>query len=575
VLDNNSTQTSSGLVELSAGTKYVPFRFEGGSQADLLRISFSGGNYLTPIVLESIVIGGFAGATSLNTEFDMTLPNINFKTFGNSGSFTKVLCLTGLTRSAGDVLIFEISPQGIAPTEFTFCFTQLGTFDCEMCALTSDYYKIVESSVSAGTSDCGGTRIIFNVSGCSSSVDVNEDLYKYIFSGSSSALVDNAYGSVGKTIDLTTTGPQGCPIQYYNYLGTPTDCIVLPYDQVMTYTNTVSSGVRTITLKTAFQAGNNWLTYLQNIYNTFQSTISTANSSGIFNNSDPNNIAYWSTIILNLQNLDFFSNGAPKFYQICYVEGASAQQNAKAYNPTTRFGDNPFKFAANNVTCTLTTVGLNTTLTITGQNFAADPESTIKLEYAGNCYRRNCNSVEDSFTFQKGEINDSLLSTSFNTPPSGNLIDLSIIEPNYNFIAFNANPWSYETIVLTPTNPLTSASTFNRISMYQYENKTFPLTGTSGNYGVRVAQTATTCPNIINYTFDENSGTTTLNNYVKYNYLYNVSYIDNLDGTKYQITATPISSNGQPNTTTPPILVGTGTSNPSTFDVIDPTYFTP
>jgi hypothetical protein len=573
---NNVTQPSTGLIELSGGTNYVPFRLEGGSQADLLRISFSGGNYLTPIVLESIVIGSFAGLTPLTTEFNMTSPNLNYKTFGDSGTFTKVLCLTGLTRSAGDVLIFEIIPQGITPTDFTFCFTQLNTFDCEMCALTKPYtdYKIVQSTISAGTGDCGATLVKFNVSGCSSNADINEDLYKYIFSGSASASVGDAYGSVEKIINLTTTGIQSCPIQSFPYLGVPTGCVRMPFSYPMTYKNTSNNGYRTFYMVTEDVVGNTWLDYFQTIYDTSQSTIFEATSAGIYNNSDPYNIAYWSVITLHLPNLKIGPNGLPLFLQTCYDPLETPQNNAKAYNPTTRTNDIGFKFAANNFYITLTSTANNTkTLYIRGFNYSEIPNDTIILNYPLPCYNRSCNGGIglDSFNNLREIMFVNAYDTTYNTPVGGDIITVPT-DQNYNFLAYNTNPWSYETIVLSPTTPLTSASTYNTISMYQYENKTFPLTGTTGSYGVRVAQTATTCPNITNYTFDENSGTTSLNNYVKYNYIYNISYIDNQDDTKYKITATQISANGQP-TTAPPILVGSGTSNPSTFDVIDSDYF--
>jgi hypothetical protein len=214
------------------------------------------------------------------------------------------------------------------------------------------------------------------------------------------------------------------------------------------------------------------------------------------------------------------------------------------------------------------------TLTITGRNFAVDPEDTIiPNEYpeSDTCVSRTCWGGDGSFFAQQSKVNTSLLNTTYNTTDPNFLLRPS---NGFDRFSYNTNPWSYSSIFEQFTAPLTSTTTSNTVSMYQYENKTFPLTGgTPGSYGVKVTETATTCPNITNYTFDSNSATTSLNNYVRYNYSYNVSYIDNLDNSQYQITATPISSNGQPNITTPPILVGSGTTNPMNFDVIDPNYF--
>jgi hypothetical protein len=582
-LNSNGTQPSTGLVQLSATTKYVPFRFDGGDQADLLSVYFSGTSYPTPILIESIAIGYQAGTTLLNTEFDMTSSNINYKTFGDSGTFTKVLCLTGLTRSANDVLLFDIRPQGLQPRDFTFCFTQLSTFDCEMCALTEPYYKIITNTVSAITGNCGATQVTFNVSGCSSSVDVNEDLYKYIFSGSSSALVNDAYGSVSKTINLTTTGPIGCNTQNFNYLGTiPPECFLGNFTSNINlpYQNTSNGTTRTIKIAAKSDGGgpgNPWWQYQETILASFNSTRSQAVSLG-FIGFNPLLLNYWSTMTLWLPRLErnFFRNFF--FSPVCWDNSQDFAYNSSlnAYEPIQRTNDVPFHFAANSVNLTLNNSGLYRILTITGANLAANPTTTIiPSEYPTSpCIDGTCNTIGDNvFTNVKNFISNSINDTTYNTTDID--FELSITGDTYNKFAYNLNPWSFSVINEVSTASVTAATTYNKISMYQYENKTFPLTGTSGNYGVRVAQTATTCPNLLTYTFDENSGTTTLNNYVRYNYLYNVTYIDNADNTKYQLLATPILSNGQPNTTTPQILVGSGTTNPSNFTVIDGAYFIP
>jgi len=576
-LNTNGALSSTGLIELSGTTNYVPFRLNGGAQADLLRIYFSGASYLTPIPIESIVIGSNAGLTSLNTEFDMTSSNINYKTFGDPGTFTKVLCLTGLTRSANDVLLFEITPQGTQPTDFTFCFTQLNTFDCEMCALTKPYtdYKIVTSTVTATTGNCGATQVTFSVSGCPSSVDVNEDLYKYIFSGSGSASVGNAYGSVSRLTNLSTSGLTGCARRVYNYLGSEPTCVNTVMGGLILYRNanfaTLSPPpAREIRLITPTDNNETGIAYIESIINSFNETKQQAINNGIYNNSDPNNPAYWSYFTLYLPPFGSF----PSILSTsCYFPGTT---DPKAYNPITRAGDYEINLAAPTITLVTGTTSIAGApaiiLRITGKPFGYDPLDTILVNTfseSSPCFAPSCSSPSNNvYSVNNSIIDDSIQYSLTNQGDTTNII--TGVQAGDQLV-YNTNPWAYNTIIPINSGINLSATTTNVVSMYQYENKTFPLTGQPGTYGVLIADTATTCPNITNYTFDENSGSTSLNNYVRYNYYYGVTYIDNSDPTKYQILATQILSNGQPNTTVPPILVGSGTT--TTFTVIEGAYF--
>jgi hypothetical protein len=445
-----------------------------------------------------------------------------------------------------------------------------------MCALTADYYKIVTSTVTATTGNCGATQVTFSVSGCPSSVDVNEDLYKYIFSGSGSASVGNAYGSVSRLTNLSTSGLTGCSRRVYNYLGSEPSCVNTVMGGVLIYRNSLNplyspSPAREIVLTTPTVNNQTGIAYIESIINSFNETKQQAINSGIYNNSDPDNPAYWSYFTLYLPQLRGPEINRPTS---CYFPGAT---DPKAYNPITRAGDYEINLAA--PTTTLITGSTSIAgvpairLTITGKRFGYDPLDTILVNTfseSSPCFAPSCSSpINNVYSVNEFIIDEAIFYSLTNQGDTDGIANVLAGDQ----LIYNTNPWAYNTIIPTNNGINLSATTTNVVSMYQYENKTYPLTGgTPGYYGVLIADTATTCPNITNYTFDENSGSTSLNNYVRYNYYYGVTYIDNSDPTRYQILATQIS-NGQPNTTVPPILVGSGTTSPSSFTIIEGAYF--
>jgi hypothetical protein len=195
---------SFGTIELSATTNYVPYRFNPGSDAERLVIYYSGSNYPVQkvIQLENIVIGETSSYTQNSFRTDLFPKYID-----EDGFFTRVLCLTGLTRSAGDVLLFYIIPVESSNTSFfEFYFEQKENFNCNTCITTSPQYLLSASSFSATTGICGNLTLTFSVSGCSTGVDDNKDLYKYIFKNSSAASTGfSGYGPNGliqRTIQL-------------------------------------------------------------------------------------------------------------------------------------------------------------------------------------------------------------------------------------------------------------------------------------------------------------------------------------------------------------------------------------
>ena len=171
-------QPLSATFELSANTNFFPFQFKGVNVYDSLKITYSGSNYPgEEFTLEWVNVGSNAGGFNLTT-----FP----RRASTSGFVTKVLTLTGFTVNNGDTLTLEVTPNSaISQTNWYFDFTCKSTFDCNTCLdnYQNNPYKIVSSSISALAQACDRSNISFDVSGCSSTEILNEDIWKY-FAGS-------------------------------------------------------------------------------------------------------------------------------------------------------------------------------------------------------------------------------------------------------------------------------------------------------------------------------------------------------------------------------------------------------
>jgi len=177
---SNSSQGSipSGLTAefiLSSTTNYFAYAFRAETVSDTLKITYSGSNYDVPLVIEYLTMG-----QNLPGDFSNFNPNV-FPKSGNTFVYlTKVLCLTGLTYVNGDKLIIEVEPNQIEPvTNWTLYFSCLDTFDCSKCIDTNTPYKIIQSSITGITGNCGNISISFKVSGCSANEN-NSDVINYM-----------------------------------------------------------------------------------------------------------------------------------------------------------------------------------------------------------------------------------------------------------------------------------------------------------------------------------------------------------------------------------------------------------
>jgi hypothetical protein len=167
--------------ELSAGTKYFPWKFKGFSVPDKLKLTFSGSAYPQPLILEYWEVGS-----------DLTSNNFNSTTFPKSAStaeyFGKVTTLSGLTVNAGDAILIEVTPStSTTQTSWTFYCGCLDTVNCDICipdevptdsGNTSYTWKIVESTISVLDTSCVSI-IAMSLSGCNMSEITGTTIYQY------------------------------------------------------------------------------------------------------------------------------------------------------------------------------------------------------------------------------------------------------------------------------------------------------------------------------------------------------------------------------------------------------------
>ena len=191
-ISSSSPQTVESTFKISASTKYLAWSFLGYERPDRLTITLSGASYgTTKIGLEDILIGSDSGLVTNLT------PNIYPKSANTGNSvyyYRKITTLTGLTINNNDNIEIRVQPT-TQNTLWNLYITCLNDFECDDCLTTNATNKIIGSTITSTTGDCGANTISFSVSGCSQIDQNNSDLYKY-------------YGFYGNynVIDEYTTG---------------------------------------------------------------------------------------------------------------------------------------------------------------------------------------------------------------------------------------------------------------------------------------------------------------------------------------------------------------------------------
>ena len=197
-------QPVSSTYVLSPTTKFIAWKFQGKQNPDTIKLSFRGSGYVNDIGLENWVIGG-------NNTNSYT-PSLISKSAATIGYFTKITCLTGLTRSSGDKIIIDVIPAD-KNTDWELLITCLDSFNCDSCSYTNPY-KIIGSTITGITGNCE-TNVKFSVSGCSTNTLYNEDYFKYYnvqdsggfvqYQYNESFVLPTQYGSTFSSILSTTT----------------------------------------------------------------------------------------------------------------------------------------------------------------------------------------------------------------------------------------------------------------------------------------------------------------------------------------------------------------------------------
>jgi hypothetical protein len=178
--------------DLDINSNYFAWQFRPFTVSDTIKITFNGGNYPTPIVLEYYIVGDEF------TDFNVfVIPKI-IKVGG--GFFKKVTNLSKLLRTENDFLTIEVTPNPtISRTNWELYFKCLNTFNCETCLDSLSPYKFIDSSESITSLGCGQYNFIANLSGCTDSVLESSDIYKYFTENSSiaapAALNSEFYGA--------------------------------------------------------------------------------------------------------------------------------------------------------------------------------------------------------------------------------------------------------------------------------------------------------------------------------------------------------------------------------------------
>jgi hypothetical protein len=585
---------SFGTIELSATTNYVPYRFNPGSDAERLVIYYSGSNYSQIIQLENITIG--ETNSSVGNDFNTT---IFPKYIDEDGFFTRVLCLTGLTRSVGDVLLFYIIPQEQSNTSFfQFYFDQKQNFNCDTCITTSPQYLLSASSFSATTGICGNITLTFSVSGCSTGVDDNKDLYKYIFKNSSAASTGfSGYGPNGliqRTIQLGDTKVYEASFNQPTNVSCTNmrDYFPAPFQASLGFDygscRETSSGIEffanaLLSSPIALAGLNAYFDLQEQTYNNILSQYP--------NYQDPTHPDYlvalywyippiWGTSLGGQASYSCAGCGfpSPGFNERVGLLGGSdvtfIDEDFDYFGtPSRRRGMviklRMFKNGSDNdawKSNTLSTYSCSTVSVIGNQSGTYLSGSSVDNFYINEFTPLTLNRPQIVSAFDPGDY------APFNFYPATNAASCTgTIMPDVMFKAapYILNQLPYIDLQLT-------GATSDNINLYQYQVNTYPSSGTTAPFHqpqfLIPSLSATTCISLTGLTYNPYSADPTnfRSSYWRNLYTYVIG-LTNPDLDVYSIYTLPRQTNGTVSPT--PILIGTGTG--STVTVLNPTYFTP
>jgi hypothetical protein len=146
--------------ELSAGTQYFPWSFQGVNVPDKIKFTLVGSAYNDqPIILDYWEVGDLPDSNSTPTKYPKSADTTNF--------FSKIISLTAFTINEGDNVLIEVSPSTAnTQTSWTLycgCLNETNCFNCvpptatNYTGGTSYQYRISASTITAYALDACGT----------------------------------------------------------------------------------------------------------------------------------------------------------------------------------------------------------------------------------------------------------------------------------------------------------------------------------------------------------------------------------------------------------------------------------
>jgi hypothetical protein len=502
----------SATFNLSANTNYFAWKFKGNVVPDKLKLTFIGSAYPDPIILDYWSIGLNSDSYS-NTNLPMSAYTQDY--------VNKVTVLTGLTVNDGDRIIIEITPNNINPqTDWDLYFTCLESFDCTYPPISKTPYKISGTTIDVIDGSCDQIRVNFIVTGCTTSEMEVTDFREYMggsnySQGMINYQVDSPSGLINANANYNLHwGLLKCDLNYFR--GVSTVCSVANSNTI-TYKKYVTNGISNPegVLEFTFSS----LSDLTHYYNNYLSILSFSGTPA--NNTD---MGYYRYINLQIPNSTGSLNcGDGTNIKHFYVHYSSI---------VTTGGTGPY-----NMLITMPTVS-------TGMTF---------LECEIDC-TNNTSSLVNT-------INHSSTGTTNNYTGTTNT-GSKYVEPFGNVIGYTG-PNQIPAVTGQTYNGYTAVS--NKVLW------TKPVSGSTSPYTLIPELSGTTCPFISNDFFNPDPNNLT-NSWYSYAFSYRVELTDPSDARVFNMYATPISSNGQPDTTIGNrVLIYT--YDGTTGTVIDPAYF--
>ena len=212
---------------LSAGTKYFPWKFQGNTVPDKIKLTLVADAYGdVPIIVDYWDVGGSIGSN--------TNPSVFPKSAGTTNFLNKITVLSAFTISDGDNILIEVAPSTAnTQTSWTFycgCVNEVNCFECSpRTGMTSGgtvsyQYPISASTFTAYTATCNSIAYSFKLrQDCDYSIWTGST--EYLYMGAYNIFADNIISAgntffVNRSICNLTNGPSPT-ISCLNYgLGT-------------------------------------------------------------------------------------------------------------------------------------------------------------------------------------------------------------------------------------------------------------------------------------------------------------------------------------------------------------------